>query len=103
MLVLAGFVMYTMFFGQTSKDLMMQDDLAQNFSGRVDSIYFDERNHNGKYAVLSNEQICPIIRPWERHIEIGDSLSKKKGSFILEVYRKNKKKLTLDYRDIYKK
>ena len=63
-------------------ELMMKDDLNENFAGRVDSLFFDKSNHNGKYAVLNNNRVCPIIRPWENYIKIGDSLSKKKGSFF---------------------
>lgn len=58
-------------------------------------MYFDERNHNVKTAVLDNARLYPIYRNWERQIEIGYSLSKKKGSFLLEVYKRNKAKLTL--------
>ncbi|MHA4895352.1 hypothetical protein ACXZ1K_11405 [Pedobacter sp. PWIIR3] len=103
MLVLIGFVVYTATTGPSTQELIATGDLAESFTGRVDSLYFDERNHNGKYAVLDGEQICPIIRPWEQYVEVGDSLSKKQGSFLLEVYKRNHTKMTLDYRDTYKK
>ena len=84
MLVLIGFVFYTMLHSSPKNELMMKDDLNENFTGRVDSFYFDESNHNGKYGVLNNKEVCPIVRSWEHYIKIGDSLSKKKGSFFLE-------------------
>ncbi len=103
LLVLIGFVAYTALTGPSVQEVIKADNLALNFTGRIDSMYFDKRNHNGKYAILQNEQICPIIRSWEHYIEVGDSLSKQQGSFLLEVYKKNKKKMILDYRDTYKK
>lgn len=103
MLVLIGFAVYTTFFGPARSELIRKDHLSENFSGRVDSLYFDERNHNVKYAVLNDGQLYPIYRNWERQIGIGDSLFKKKGSFLVEVYKRNKTKLTLDYRNTYKK
>ncbi|SHE56148.1 hypothetical protein [Pedobacter caeni] len=103
MLVLIGFVLYTAFSGPNREELRIQDDVSLNFNGRVDSMYFDERNHNGKYAVLNTNQIFPIYRNWERNIHIGDSLSKEKGTFLLEIYKKNKTKVTLNYMDTYKR
>ncbi|SDO47135.1 hypothetical protein SAMN05421820_11575 [Pedobacter steynii] len=72
MLALLGFVLYTIFFGPGSEELMMRDELSADFKGRVDSMYFDQRNHNGKYAVLNSGQLYPIYRNWERNIEVGD-------------------------------
>lgn len=103
MLLLIGFALFTMLHGPSKNELIVIDDLSEGFTGKVDSMYFDERNHNVMTAILDNVRLYPIYRNWEYQIEIGDSLSKKKGSFFLEVYKKNKTKLTLDYRDTYKK
>lgn len=102
MLVLVVFVLYTTFSGPSREELRIQDDVSLSFNGRVDSMYFDERNHNGKYAVLNTNQIFPIYRNWEHNIHVGDSLSKEKGTFLLEIYKKNKTKITLNYMDTYK-
>lgn len=102
-LVLIGFVVYTAITGPGTQELIMAEDLAEDFTGRIDSLYFDERNHNVKTAMLNNSQLYPIYRNWERYIEVSDSVSKKKGSFLLEVYKKNNTRMTLDYRDTYKK
>ncbi len=102
-LVLIGFVVYTAITGPGTQELIMAEDLAEDFTGRIDSLYFDERNHNVKTAMLNNSQLYPIYRNWERYIEVGDSVSKKKGSFLLEIYKKNNTRMTLDYRDTYKK
>lgn len=102
MLALLGFVLYTTFSGPGSGELMMRDHLSAEFKGRIDSMYFDQRNHNGKYAVLNNGQLYPIFRNWERNVEVGDSLYKQKGTFLMEIYKKNKTKITLNYLDTYK-
>lgn len=103
MLLFIGFVVFTMITGPSTQELIRADDLAKNCTGRVDSLFYDKRNHNGRYAVLQNGKIYPIARLQQYHIEVGDSLSKKEGSFILEVFKKNGARLTLDYRDTYKK
>ncbi|WP_233260916.1 hypothetical protein [Pedobacter sp. HMWF019] len=53
--------------------------------------------------MLANKYRYEIYSLWERNIEIGDSISKKKGSLKLDIYKKGNTKITLDYRDIYKK
>lgn len=102
-LVLIGFFIYSMMTGPGTQELIKADNLAENFAGRVDSLYFDQKNHNIKYAVFQDEQKVPVLRIWERYIEVGDSLSKQQGSFVWEVYKKNGSKMVLDYRDTYKK
>lgn len=102
LLVLIFYGVQSMFYGPTRNERMLKDDANQHFAGRIESFYFDKNNHNGKYAILRNNETCPISRPWERYIEVGDSLSKKKDSFFLIIYKKDHKKLILDYREIYK-
>ena len=85
------------------QELIKADNLAENFTGRVDSLYFDQKNHNVKYAVLQNVQKIPVLMIWERYIAVGDSFPKQKGSFAWEVYKKKSNKMVLDYRDPYKK
>jgi hypothetical protein len=69
---------------------------------KVDSIYRDNRNHNVEMLVLSNGQLYKVWTEWERKIELGDSLSKKAGIFILEVHKKSGSKVILNYKDIFK-
>lgn len=102
MLILIGFVAYTAITTMSTQELIVVDNLSEDFTGQVDSLYFDERNHNVKMALLTNDLLYPVYRNWEQYIEIGDSLSKKKGSFLLEVYKRNNTRMILDYRDTYK-
>jgi hypothetical protein len=102
-LMLFGIVFYTSITGPSLQELIIADDLAENFNGKVESLYYDKRNHNVKYATFKNGQKYAVFRNWERYIEVGDSLSKQKDSFFLEIYKKNNEKKILDYRDTYKK
>ena len=81
----------------------MDRDLNESFVGNVDSLYRDKNNHNVKIGVLSNGYKYKIPPLWELRIEIGDSLSKRKGSLDLYIYKKKMELIILDYRDIYKK
>ncbi|MNY65115.1 hypothetical protein D3C86_2023310 [compost metagenome] len=101
--MLFGFAFYTSITGPSLQELIIADDLAENFNAKVESLYYDKRNHNVKYATFKNGQKYAVFRNWERYIEVGDSLSKQKESFFLEIYKKNNEKMILDYRDTYKK
>lgn len=103
LLFLIGFVLYSICSGPSVIELIKKDNLAENVHGTVDSLYLDVQNHNTKFAILRDKKEIPIFGNWERYIEVGDSISKNKNSFIFEVYKKNKTKIVLDYRDTYKK
>ncbi len=102
-LFLLGFMLYSIYSAPSLTELIKKDNLAENVHGTVDSLYLDVQNHNTKFAILRGEKKIPIFGNWERYIEVGDSISKNKNSFIFEVYKKNKTKIVLDYRDTYKK
>jgi uncharacterized protein YaiE (UPF0345 family) len=99
--LLFGFLSWNMIFGPDHLELAKQRDLPLEFKGKIDSLYFDEHNHNVKVAVLSSQYEFHIARNWERYLVIGDSLLKKKGSFETEVYRNGRRKIILDYTDFY--
>ncbi|MCX2485697.1 hypothetical protein [Pedobacter sp. MR2016-24] len=98
-----AFFIYSIYTGPSTVELILRDTLAENVHGKVDSLYFDIKNHNVKYAVLKNNEKFSIFRNWERYIDVGDSLSKNKNSFLLMIYKKNKALMTLNYKDNYKK
>lgn len=86
-----------------TSELIKENNLNENFIGRVDSLYFEKQNHNVKIGLLSGGYKYQIFRQWERYIQVGDSLSKERKSFILNVYKKNGESITLDYQSTYKK
>jgi 23S rRNA U2552 (ribose-2'-O)-methylase RlmE/FtsJ len=91
------FIFFT-FFGPSTRQLITERDSLESVRGTVDTLFNDLKNHDIRTAVLTNHQTYYILREWESEIETGDSLYKKKGSFLLEVYKKNDKKVILDYR-----
>lgn len=101
-LLLCYFV-WNSIFGKSVDELVKEDDLSEAFSGRVDSLYVEKQNHGVNVALLSNGYKYYIIQRWVSKIQVGDSLSKKQGAFLLNVYKKGGEVITLDYRNTYKK
>jgi hypothetical protein len=92
-----------MILGPSTKQVIIERDLSENVNGVVDTLFDNYRNHDIRTAIMKNNQIFQILPEWESKIEIGDSLYKKKGSFLLEVYKRSGKKVVLDYRSTIKK
>lgn len=102
-ILLSCYFLWSVFFGKPTSELTREDDLNENFTGRIDSLYFERQNHNVKIGLLSDGYRYQIFRQWERYIDVGDSLSKNRKSFLLNIHKKDGEVITLDYRDTYKK
>jgi hypothetical protein len=86
--------------GPTLKQTILERDSLETVNSVVDSLFTDDRNHDVKTAILHNGQFFQIVPEWESQIGVGDSLHKKKGSFLLEVHNKDaRKNKVLDYRN----
>ena len=92
-------VFFSGLFGKTRKELMLEDCLSENYTGRVDSLIWDKQNHNVNTAILSNGYRYQIFRNWESKIKHGDSLSKKIKSLHVELFRNDKRVDVLDYNE----
>ena len=92
------FFVYSSIFSPSTKQVIRARDSLENVNGVVDTLYNDDRNHDIRTAILKDKSTYQIFRNWESDIEIGDSLYKKQGSFLLNIYKKNGKKIVLDYR-----
>ncbi|RYF13184.1 MAG: hypothetical protein EOO42_19130 [Flavobacteriales bacterium] len=92
-----------MFLTRNNMHASMKNDLEEQFEGKVDSLFQDKSDHNIKKAILSSKYVYSMPRKWEGIIKIGDSLSKKKNTLEVEIYRQTQVKQVLDYRDTYKK
>lgn len=101
-ILLFCYFFWSVVFGKPTSELIKEDDLAERFSGKVESLYFDKQNHNVKIALLSNGYKYEIVTQWGPKIQVGDSISKKEGSFEVIIYKGNNKSI-LDYRDTYRK
>ena len=102
-LFLIGYMLFTTIAGPSLHEHIKLRNLAEDTHATVDSLYLDIQNHNITFAIFKDRKQIPINGGWERYVEVGDSISKNKNSFIFEVYKKNKTKIVLDYRDTYKK
>lgn len=101
--LLFSFALWSGIFGESAYEIASKRDLNKVFSGKVDTLYFEVQNHGIKIAKLNDGYECEIFSLWERYIDVGDSLSKKKGDFKVYIYKKDNKEIILDYRDTYKK
>lgn len=97
-LCLVLFVSYNVAFGSSASEAIIQRESLETVNGVVDTVYNDKPNHNIRTAILKDKTVYEIERTWESKIEVGDSLHKTKGSFLLEVYKKNGEKIILDYK-----
>ena len=103
MLFFLGFVTYTFLNSNDIDEAIKEDRLALSFNGKVDSVYTVKQDHNLQFVLLDNGFNFSLPKRFENKVKVSDSVSKKQGTFYLEVYRRNGTKLTLDYRDTFKK
>jgi hypothetical protein len=94
------FAVVSFFTSPSSRQIMIEDHSKETMHGVVDSVYNDSQNHNARMVILNDKMPHEVEQPWVIDIEKGDSLSKNKGSFLFEVYRKPNKKLILDFRTL---
>jgi hypothetical protein len=102
-LLIICFIVWKKCFSPTLEEKVFKEALPMEFHGKVDSVYRDKGNHNGKYVILSSGYRYGIYADWEDDINLGDSLSKTKGDLKVIVYKKNGRNLILDYRLLVKR
>ncbi len=95
-----GIAVVGFFTAPSSRQMAIEMFSTETVHGVVDSVYNDVPNHSRWMVILTNGAEHEVEPPWLIDIKKGDSLSKNKGSFLFEVYRKPNKKLVLDYRTL---
>lgn len=95
---LVGFVIWTWMFPENRKENFLKRRSEEMFNGRVDTLYYDLQNHNTKTAILSSGSSFELFREWDNLVSKGDSLEKKKGSIIVNVYKITGDTLILNYK-----
>jgi hypothetical protein len=75
--------------------------INNEFHGIVLKKYIDSENHNDPIVILTSKQKINLWNFYD-NVEVGDSLSKPKGTSIMEVYR-NGKVQKLDFNIEFKK
>lgn len=101
-LFVALFFIWGNFYGPNRQELFMKNSLALTINGKIDSIYNDKQNHNARTVVLENGYKYELYDYWTLYFDVGDSISKVKGSYKLLIYKKNNKVITLDYKNLEK-
>lgn len=100
---LTFFMLFSFIFCPSTKQMLTDMYASEHVSGVVDSMYNDENNHNVRTLVLTNKSLFQIEELWTYKIDIGDSLYKKRGSFRLEVFKKDGKEIVLNYKEFVPK
>ncbi|MDP9080468.1 MAG: hypothetical protein M3O71_23845 [Bacteroidota bacterium] len=101
-LIFASFNIWEYLFGTNPNKELLTEACNEHFYGRVDSTYYDKKNHNTKIALIHGGYLYQIYNVWEAKIETQDSLYKEKGSPQVIVFKKNGHRIVLDYREIIK-
>ena len=70
----------------------------ENYSGIVIKKFINYDNHAIRTVILKNSQRVTFYDSFYKKINIGDSLSKKKGDPIVWLYKKNGRILFFDYK-----
>lgn len=103
MIFLFGYVFFDYISDKrTAKERYLDYVIDDNCSGKVDSIYRQKMNHN-IMILKTNKCEFQVEAEWENYFKVGDSISKHKGSLILEHYRKGKLIETLNYSKLNRK
>lgn len=99
-IVTISWVIFFTDWGRDNRKETLEKYSRQHFEGVVDSIYTDPENFNTKTAILKPGYHLELLRMWESSIKPGDSLSKRKGTLEVEVYRKGTGKVILSYENM---
>jgi len=87
-IVVLAFILF--YFGN-DEEKMKSDFLKTKFSGVVDSVYIDNRNHNeSKIRLNTGKHLSNYFNGKRWDIKVGDSVLKSKGEDHLKVYRDEK-------------
>ncbi|NCD72239.1 hypothetical protein [Mucilaginibacter agri] len=82
--------------------LVLQDAALQEFHGRVDSVYLDKNKANARTLLLSDGNTFMLYPDWQSKVNKGDSLSKEKNVYQVNIYRDGKAGGVLDYKELVK-
>jgi len=91
-----------LFFNPKShRDIFLESRQEYDFHGTVDSIYRQKYNHNIMTLISKNKKYN-VDGEWEHKFQIGDSISKHRGSLLVEHYRNGQLVEILNYADLRK-
>ncbi|WP_295800960.1 hypothetical protein [Mucilaginibacter sp.] len=96
------FIIWQMHREVTPAQLVLTAATKNQFHGKVESVFRDERDHNMLKVKLTTGYVYSLYPEWESMVELGDSLSKLKNTVVVEVFKQNGKKVILDYKELVK-
>ena len=70
----------------------------ESYHGIVVNKFIDYENHASRTVILKNNQRAGFYESFYEKIDVGDSLSKKKGDPIVWLYKKNGEILFFDHK-----
>jgi hypothetical protein len=100
----ASFIFYGIYKTSVSKsenELFLEEETQLEFKGKVIEEYYREGdNHNVKVEVLNDGYEYRVMPEWERLINVGDSISKKKDSlYVILIKAETGERIKLDYEE----
>lgn len=101
-MAIGAIIYYVCLASYNTGEAILKSAVKLEFQGSVDSVYFDEMNHNTKTALLSNGYKYEIYPEWGSMIDLGDSLNKEKGLLKVKVFKRNGRSVILDYKTLVK-
>ncbi|MGY6650214.1 hypothetical protein [Wenyingzhuangia sp. IMCC45574] len=93
--VLIVFIFFLIGNEYTFEDRVLKKALNKNYRGVIVEKYIDYENHAIPKVVLKDKREVIIYKKIYDKIELGDSISKLKGSFKVYLY-KQKRKIVFD-------
>jgi hypothetical protein len=96
------FLIWNKYYATSFAQNFLDNSALEVFHGKIDSIYNDVPNHNERIALLSDGYKFAIWPEWESKFSVGDSLDKKGKSLKIEIYKKDGKRIELNYKEIAK-
>ena len=97
------FIMIRGFFfnPKSHRDIFLESRQEYDFHGTVDSIYRQKYNHN-ILTLKAASGIFEVEAEWQNKFQLGDSISKHRGSLLVEHYRNGQLVEILNYADLRK-
>ncbi|MBD1364006.1 hypothetical protein IDJ77_09315 [Mucilaginibacter sp. ZT4R22] len=97
---LIAFIVWASYPWLSRDEMLIKDSPLLVIHGKVDSIYNDEDNHNIKTYRLTNRHTYFLQESTSIKVNLGDSLSKLKGSEKVYIVKAGGEKITVDYKDL---
>jgi hypothetical protein len=76
--------------------------INQEYQGVIKRKYYNERNHNAPTILFTNGKRITLPTNEFSNFKLGDSINKKSGNMIVEIFRDNRK-IEIDIAPFYER